>query len=106
MALRNSLTKLPKALERALNGSFGLTKTISSRFPTHGGGRYGMATVVPPVTQDSANSKGPTAMVFLNMGGPSTTDDVGDYLSRLFVCVILKVYSTLLTSTLDRQMVT
>jgi len=24
-------------------------------------------------------------MVFLNMGGPSTTDEVGDFLSRLFV---------------------
>lgn len=25
-------------------------------------------------------------MVFMNMGGPSTTDEVGDFLSRLFVC--------------------
>ena len=24
-------------------------------------------------------------MVFLNMGGPSTVDEVGDFLSRLFV---------------------
>jgi hypothetical protein len=39
----------------------------------------------PPVTQDATGSKGPTAMVFLNMGGPSTTDEVGDFLSRLFV---------------------
>ena len=44
-----------------------------------------MATVVPPVTQDATSSKGPTAMVFMNMGGPSTTDEVGDFLSRLFV---------------------
>lgn len=43
------------------------------------------ATPVPPVTQDATGSKGPTAMVFLNMGGPSTTNDVGDFLSRLFV---------------------
>lgn len=43
-----------------------------------------MATVVPPVTQDVTSSKGPTAMVFMNMGGPSTTDEVGDFLSRLF----------------------
>ncbi|KAG6014835.1 hypothetical protein E4U43_006065 [Claviceps pusilla] len=42
------------------------------------------ATPVPPVTQDATGSKGPTAMVFLNMGGPSTTNDVGDFLSRLF----------------------
>lgn len=26
-----------------------------------------------------------TAVVFLNMGGPSTTDEVGDFLTRLFV---------------------
>jgi len=39
---------------------------------------------VPPVTQDATGSKGPTAMVFMNMGGPSTTDEVGDFLSRLF----------------------
>lgn len=44
-----------------------------------------MATVVPPVTQDNTGSKGPTAMVFMNMGGPSTTAEVGDFLSRLFV---------------------
>lgn len=24
-------------------------------------------------------------MVFMNMGGPATTDEVGDFLSRLFV---------------------
>ena len=47
--------------------------------------RRSLATVVPPVTQDATGSKGPTAMVFLNMGGPSTTDEVGDFLSRLFV---------------------
>lgn len=43
-----------------------------------------MATVVPPVTQNNTGSKGPTAIVFMNMGGPSTTDQVGDFLSRLF----------------------
>jgi protoporphyrin/coproporphyrin ferrochelatase len=43
-----------------------------------------MATVAPPVTQSSAGSAGPTAMVFMNMGGPSTTDEVGGFLSRLF----------------------
>lgn len=47
--------------------------------------RRSMATIVPPVTQDATSSKGPTAMVFMNMGGPSTTDEVGDFLSRLFV---------------------
>ncbi|KAK8161582.1 ferrochelatase [Phyllosticta citrichinensis] len=39
---------------------------------------------VPPVTQDATSSKGPTAMVFMNMGGPSTLDEVGDFLKRLF----------------------
>ncbi|KAK6390285.1 hypothetical protein LTR65_005660 [Meristemomyces frigidus] len=39
---------------------------------------------VPPVTQDHTSSKGPTAMVFMNMGGPATTDEVGGFLSRLF----------------------
>ncbi|KAL8825310.1 MAG: hypothetical protein Q9191_004493 [Dirinaria sp. TL-2023a] len=43
-----------------------------------------MATVIPPVMQDATSPKGPTAMVFMNMGGPSTTDEVGDFLSRLF----------------------
>jgi len=47
----------------------------------------GLATAVPPVTQDATSSKGPTAMVFLNMGGPSTTNEVEDFLSRLFVRV-------------------
>lgn len=43
-------------------------------------------TPVPPVPQNVAGSKGPTAIVFLNMGGPSTVDEVGDFLRRLFVC--------------------
>lgn len=44
------------------------------------------ATPVPPVTQDATGRRGPTAMVLMNMGGPQTTDEVGDFLSRLFVC--------------------
>nr|POE79576.1 ferrochelatase, mitochondrial [Quercus suber] len=43
-----------------------------------------MATVAPPVTQNNTSAKGPTAMVFMNMGGPSTVDEVGGFLSRLF----------------------
>lgn len=43
-----------------------------------------MATVIPPVTQSSTSRNGPTAMVFMNMGGPQTTDAVGPFLSRLF----------------------
>ncbi|KAL8700601.1 MAG: hypothetical protein Q9201_005365 [Fulgogasparrea decipioides] len=43
-----------------------------------------MATVVPPVTQNSTSYSGPTAMVFMNMGGPSSLPEVGPFLSRLF----------------------
>lgn len=45
-----------------------------------------MATVTTPhpVAQSSNSSKGPTALVFMNMGGPSTTEEVGPFLSRLF----------------------
>ncbi len=39
----------------------------------------GLASVTPE------KSRGPTAIVFMNMGGPSTTDEVGSFLSRLFV---------------------
>jgi hypothetical protein len=46
---------------------------------------YATASAIPG-SQGSQSSKGPTAIVFLNMGGPSTTDQVGDFLSRLFVC--------------------
>ncbi|RMZ74989.1 hypothetical protein DV737_g5537, partial [Chaetothyriales sp. CBS 132003] len=46
--------------------------------------RAGLATAAPPVTQNAAGARGPTAMVFLNMGGPSSTNEVGDFLSRLF----------------------
>ncbi|KAI6878610.1 hypothetical protein KC355_g22309, partial [Hortaea werneckii] len=42
------------------------------------------SSVAPPVTQDSTSKNGPTAMVFMNMGGPSTTDEVHGFLSRLF----------------------
>ena len=65
-----------------------------------------MATVAPPVTQNSKGSKGPTAMVFMNMGGPSTTDQVGDFLSRLFVSSPAQRSPHVLTSVFSRQMVT
>ncbi|WBW75539.1 ferrochelatase Hem15 [Schizosaccharomyces osmophilus] len=34
--------------------------------------------------QDTASRKGPTAIVMLNMGGPSNLDEVGPFLERLF----------------------
>ena len=61
--------------------------------------RRDMATVVPPATQDATSSKGPTAMVFMNMGGPSTTDEVGIFLSRLFVG--FPIWLTLHSSPID-----
>jgi protoheme ferro-lyase len=64
-----------------------------------------MATVAPPVTQSSMGSKGPTAMVFMNMGGPSTTDQVGDFLSRLFVSSISRSSPRALMVVVHRQMV-
>lgn len=47
--------------------------------------RHGLATATSTPVK---GSKGPTAMVFLNMGGPSTTDEVEDFLSRLFVSAV------------------
>ncbi|KAK5367145.1 ferrochelatase hem15 [Exophiala xenobiotica] len=70
-----------------------LTRSLANRtIPRPSGGLLGtygpqkscMATVAPPVTQNEMGKNGPTAMVFMNMGGPSTTGEVGDFLSRLF----------------------
>ncbi|KAI9167194.1 Ferrochelatase [Paramyrothecium foliicola] len=63
-----------------------VTRSASSRLvlPQFANQTRHLATPVPPVTQNDAGSKGPTAMVLLNMGGPSTTSEVGDFLSRLF----------------------
>lgn len=75
MALRRPFTLPRQLLRPASRTLFGYKQEQ----------RCGLATTVPPVTQDATGSKGPTAMVFLNMGGPSTTDEVEDFLSRLFV---------------------
>lgn len=88
MALRNPISHickhaLPRSSSRAGPVSHFVCSHNSMPHPRT------MATVVPPVTQDATSSKGPTAMVFMNMGGPSTTDEVGDFLSRLFVSRIL-----------------
>lgn len=88
MALRDPLLHASKRASRVIGPRFAAAHKTCLRLPqlyntsTHG---RSMATVVPPVTQDATSSKGPTAMVFMNMGGPSTTDEVGDFLSRLFV---------------------
>ncbi|KAL2043862.1 hypothetical protein N7G274_003382 [Stereocaulon virgatum] len=84
MALRNPISQFCKHISRSS------ISRASAMSPQHvysqhlAPQRRSMATVVPPVTQDATSSKGPTAMVFMNMGGPSTTDEVGVFLSRLF----------------------
>ena len=86
--MRNSLAQLsryasPKGMCQIIALSTTCLRTVSRRRLTTSIRK--MATIVPPVTQDATSSKGPTAMVFMNMGGPSTTDEVGNFLSRLFV---------------------
>ncbi|KAM3441125.1 hypothetical protein NHJ13734_002996 [Beauveria thailandica] len=75
MALRMTTRQLCQKLPRS---SAGLQQIAIQRR------RHLATTSAPPVTQNATGSKGPTAMVFLNMGGPSTTAEVGDFLSRLF----------------------
>lgn len=97
MALRSPMSQLYK---HASPSSISKAATICTRHTISKQPQCqirSMATVVPPVTQDATSSKGPTAMVFMNMGGPSTTDEVGDFLSRLFVSSLadhyLRVYT-------------
>jgi ferrochelatase len=86
MALRTPLTQFSKRAPTAQ-----ITKCtgtpVSSLWNPHLREPFqrGKTDIVPPVTQDATGSKGPTAIVFMNMGGPSTTDEVGSFLSRLFV---------------------
>lgn len=87
MSLRQPWTKLPESFARGLTSATRAPAAISRRIPSHS---RTLATHVPPVTQDATGSKGPTAMVFLNMGGPSTTGEVGDFLSRLFVRISVR----------------
>lgn len=83
MAFRNPFAISRRVLSSATPGVRPLPWSCVAYNKTQ---RSHLATVVPPVTQDATGSKGPTAMVFMNMGGPSTTDEVEDFLSRLFVC--------------------
>ncbi|RDW64259.1 ferrochelatase [Coleophoma crateriformis] len=83
MALRNPLNQLSKRASPSSISKFTSTPTLSSRL-RNGDQLRTLATVAPPVTQDSTGSKGPTAIVFMNMGGPSTTAEVGSFLSNLF----------------------
>lgn len=80
MALRNPTSQLTKRAFQAAVSRLTSTST-STIWPSQ---TRSFATPAYPVTQDATSSKGPTAMVFMNMGGPGTTDEVGDFLSRLF----------------------
>lgn len=87
MSLRVPVARLSKRASPAHISRFTATPTSSlwQRSQQDVSGFQRNLATVPPVTQDATSSKGPTAMVFMNMGGPSTTDEVGDFLSRLFV---------------------
>ncbi|KAI4104639.1 MAG: hypothetical protein L6R37_003160 [Teloschistes peruensis] len=78
MALRSSIARLHRPSTSSLKHTI-LTPPWLANSQARS-----MATVVPPVMQDSTSRSGPTAMVFMNMGGPSTVADVGPFLSRLF----------------------
>ncbi|KAF2270237.1 ferrochelatase-domain-containing protein [Lojkania enalia] len=59
-------------------------RTSTTVVPSFASQWRGNATVTSLKADVTTGSKGPTAVVFMNMGGPSTTDEVGDFLSRLF----------------------
>ncbi|KAL5119300.1 ferrochelatase hem15 [Pleosporales sp. CAS-2024a] len=76
MALR---TRLARAANRATTSvSTPAVSAYALQF------RRGNATVAPAKQDVAVGSKGPTAIVFMNMGGPSTTDEVHGFLSMLF----------------------
>ncbi|KAK5248897.1 ferrochelatase hem15, partial [Exophiala xenobiotica] len=79
MSIRHSTAHLTRSLANRT-----LPRPSSGLLGTYGPQKSCMATVAPPVTQNEMGKNGPTAMVFMNMGGPSTTGEVGDFLSRLF----------------------
>ncbi|KEF60558.1 ferrochelatase [Exophiala aquamarina CBS 119918] len=79
MSVRSCMSSLSRQLPRPK--AIRLSKVICSY---NGQQKSSMASAAPPVMQNSHGAKGPTAMVFMNMGGPSTTEEVGDFLSRLF----------------------
>ena len=82
----SNLFKFPRHANTLYSNSSASTRCWYSRRVLGGSlHRHSMATAAPPIMTDSHPAKGPTAMVFMNMGGPSTTDEVGNFLSRLFV---------------------
>lgn len=53
----------------------------NNNLPSTNQSRRSLATIS---SSSSSSSRGPTAILMMNMGGPSTLDEVGDFLSRLF----------------------
>ncbi|KAF2763520.1 ferrochelatase-domain-containing protein [Pseudovirgaria hyperparasitica] len=86
MSFRQGITNLSRHATPSEISKYALKASSASAVSSTRPGDYVSrnASTVPPVTQNSVGSKGPTAMVLMNMGGPSTTDEVGDFLSRLF----------------------
>jgi protoporphyrin/coproporphyrin ferrochelatase len=80
MALRQPLSQFARIACR----SKGFPEATAIPWQKHQRRQLATASALP-VTQVATSSKGPTAIVFMNMGGPSTTAEVGDFLSRLFV---------------------
>lgn len=80
MSLRSSLLLPGRALPN--NSCTHIRPAVRSGLGHAWKHRNGFATTTTPPAK---GSKGPTAMVFLNMGGPSKTDEVENFLSRLFV---------------------
>ncbi|KAF2497792.1 ferrochelatase-domain-containing protein [Lophium mytilinum] len=78
MALRNPLLQLSRRAPTQFSSQF---PPIASAFAPQ---RRWNADVAPPAAQNATGSKGPTAIVFMNMGGPSTVDEVKSFLSNLF----------------------
>ncbi|TVY42878.1 Ferrochelatase, mitochondrial [Lachnellula subtilissima] len=84
MAFRTPISQLTKRASQSTISKLTSTPSTALWQRAYANQIRSLATHVPPVTQDATSSKGPTAMVFMNMGGPSTTDEVGGFLSRLF----------------------
>lgn len=98
MAFKYSTGQLSRSLSKATASARNASSPLILALPKQATPQLRSMATVPPVTQNSVGSKGPTAMVFLNMGGPSTTDEVGDFLSRLFVrCPSVLCYDSMLT---------
>lgn len=88
MALRNGVSKLNAALPVAQAARLSMSPNVA------GLAKRSLASVGATITKNATSPQG-TAMVFMNMGGPSTTAEVGDFLSRLFVCAFIRPSNTL-----------